>query len=253
MKTYFCREDYMVGICSDGTEFIFDKEDFEKVKEWNWMHHNNDIDGAKGKARKSLSKVVLGLEEYNLPILKRVKNFDFRKSNLYYENSIVDNGEYLEIETISGDIIFTDKEDYGLVRKYRWYINNAGYPEAKLGKKIFRLHRMILGLDGEFSYDEVVDHINRNTLDNRKCNLRIVPQGDNARNRGVSSSNKSGVTGVHWNKEMKAWIATRSIKGKNTILALIIKSKKPQMPLRSLKNVWLVEKNIYQSQLMSSA
>lgn len=35
-NTYKKQDDYMVGICNDGSEFIFDEEDYEKIKRFCW-------------------------------------------------------------------------------------------------------------------------------------------------------------------------------------------------------------------------
>jgi hypothetical protein len=45
---------------------------------------------------------------------------------------------------------------------------------------------------------KVVDHINKDSCDNRVANLRIVDQVYNLRNSGKRKTNKSGKTGVHW-------------------------------------------------------
>lgn len=50
----------------------------------------------------------------------------------------------------------------------------------------------------------VVDHINRDTLDNRKCNLRICTQFENMQNR---SNNKTGTVGVRYYKTDDTYIA----------------------------------------------
>ena len=55
--------------------------------------------------------------------------------------------------------------------------------------------------------DDYVDHANGNKLDNRRANLRICNQQENSRNKTKRSDNKSGVTGVHFCKTRKKWVA----------------------------------------------
>ena len=67
----------------------------------------------------------------------------------------------------------------------------------------------------------VVDHINGNSLDNRRLNLRIVKQQQNIRNRGGAQSNsKSGIRGVYWHKQRNKWASTIRHNGKNISLGL---------------------------------
>jgi hypothetical protein len=71
------------------------------------------------------------------------------------------------------------------------------------------MHRMIFErvLGRVLERGELVDHINRNTLDNRRENLRLATQSQNQANRGKPSNNTSGYKGVRWHKTAKKWVA----------------------------------------------
>jgi hypothetical protein len=58
----------------------------------------------------------------------------------------------------------------------------------------------------------VVDHINRNKRDNRRCNLRVCTQVENMRNR-CSTYGSSKFKGVSWDARRKKWMAAIHING----------------------------------------
>jgi hypothetical protein len=93
------------------------------------------------------------------------------------------------------DYALVDPEDFENVMKYRWCLNHgyaSGYVE---GKRMFLHHfvfiKPVLG--------KIIDHINNDRLDNRKCNLRESTRAENSHNvckRDSSSKYK----GVSWDK-----------------------------------------------------
>lgn len=94
---------------------------------------------------------------------------------------------------------------------YYVYINVYGGGKGKRIKSI-KLHRLILGLGDGRVDKRIVDHINRNPLDNRRENLRICTPGQSVQNRAGWSS--SGYRGVHWHKRHQKWVAHVQINGK---------------------------------------
>jgi hypothetical protein len=63
-----------------------------------------------------------------------------------------------------------------------------------------------------------VDHINHNTLDNRKENLRICTNSENQMNKGKYKNNKSGYKGVCLKKSTGKWSASIKINKKQKYL-----------------------------------
>lgn len=111
-----------------------------------------------------------------------------------------------------------DTEDFPIAQKLRgtwalaptktkksFYVqaNVWDWPNRKQNKKA--LHREIMRNPKNL----VVDHINHDTLNNRKANLRAISQQENSQNTdGATKNNRtSGVRGVSWNKQIKKWVA----------------------------------------------
>lgn len=88
----------------------------------------------------------------------------------------------------------------------RWCVMRWDYPYAELrslkfaGKGI-RLHRFLL----DAPEGQVVDHLNGNTLDNRRCNLRVTSQSQNTHNIKTHRDSKTGVKNMCWDKTRKQW------------------------------------------------
>jgi hypothetical protein len=76
----------------------------------------------------------------------------------------------------------------------------------------FMLHRQIMGNPTE----GVVDHINRNTLDNRRCNLRVISVKENLQNKSVTHNSMSGMNGVQWNNQRQRWMVCVQVNNKPT-------------------------------------
>ena len=92
-----------------------------------------------------------------------------------------------------------------MIKDYCWYeyVDHNNYHslqanDAELGSTI-KMQWLIMG--------KYYDHIDRNTLNNRKNNLRPATSTENSQNRSKYKNNTSGFTGVIWDKKTNKWRA----------------------------------------------
>jgi len=139
-----------------------------------------------------------------------------------HANSIKDTMK--KIPLTQGQFALVDDEGFEELSKFKWYVRkfNGRYCAARSSGKIdgkysaLLMHREILGLkpgDGL-----VGDHINHNTLDNRRNNLRVCTQTQNLRNRTSRKGSSSKFLGVNWDKTNKKWRAQIKSSGKSVYL-----------------------------------
>jgi hypothetical protein len=116
-----------------------------------------------------------------------------------------------EIPLTRGMVALVDDEDYDLVSRFKWHATRSGrnyYARHRYlvchrkGPNVqLWIHRLII----KARRWQVVDHINGDTLDNRRCNLRICTATQNTKNRKPSSNNTSGFKGVTFHKRMNRY------------------------------------------------
>jgi hypothetical protein len=122
---------------------------------------------------------------------------NFRAKPYRLEPPIPPNSKVRYITLTRGLHALVDAEDYEWLKDYKWhatYSRASGtmYACRRDGRRTVLLHRQIMNPPKGM----VVDHINGNGLDNRRCNLRICTQAQNAHNRRGHAGRKSRFLGV---------------------------------------------------------
>jgi hypothetical protein len=104
-----------------------------------------------------------------------------------------------------------DEDDYDRLSQYNWCANKGNKNDTFYAVRGIRrdgkyahvfMHREIM----EASPDIFVDHINHDTLDNRRCNLRLCKQSENLLNKHRSRNGTSKYKGVAFYKKTGKWI-----------------------------------------------
>lgn len=133
---------------------------------------------------------------------------------------IIDNIAYIDLYNRNNEVIakaIIDVEDIDKIKNHKWKArNNRNTNYYCDSNSAGQLHRFILNLNKDNL--EIVDHINGNTLDNRKENLRLCTNQENIRNCKVPKNNKSGHKGVYWCESRNKWSAQITIDNKTIAL-----------------------------------
>ena len=100
------------------------------------------------------------------------------------------------IKTSCGKEIFVSPEDFEMASSHRWHITSGGYVRSSKrinGKITFIfLHRTLCNAKPR----QIVDHVNRLKMDNRRENLRIVTARESVINRSANKNKLSKFKGV---------------------------------------------------------
>ena len=134
------------------------------------------------------------------------------------EYTLSEDGKTAYVKLTQGQIAIIDAEDLERIGERRWYAawnpsrqsytaTSTTCTPGKSNTTVY-MHRIIMNAkEGEF-----VDHINGDSLLDKKSNLRICTPAENARNLPKSSRNTSGTKGL--TKRNGKWIASIRMDGK---------------------------------------
>jgi len=132
----------------------------------------------------------------------------------------------MEIKLTQGQVATVDEKNADLAR-LNWSCHKGYAVRHTPGNngKLEYLHRVVLAreLGRELRPGEQVDHIDRNTFDDRIENLRLATRAQNMANQGKPKGTYSSeYKGVSWNKRAKKWQAYIKVNGKTIHLGYFI-------------------------------
>ena len=121
-----------------------------------------------------------------------------------------------------GDLFWKERnlEDFKTFKAYRVWNSKYAFKKIESSCKRKQTRYIVLSIFGEKIYGHravwemhhgrikdghMIDHIDGNGLNNKLENLRLVDYSGNAKNQRLSKLNKSGVTGVIWDKNTNKW------------------------------------------------
>lgn len=119
-----------------------------------------------------------------------------------------------EIMLTNGGCAMVDDENYNYLTQWKWFRSPNGYAISTIG--LIKMHRLITGA----KKGELVDHIDHDTLNNTKLNLRIVSTQKNVHNQNKRANTKNNFKGVCFKPRHGLWESRCRMFGKNHELGL---------------------------------
>lgn len=126
-----------------------------------------------------------------------------------------------QIPLTQGKFALVDDSDYQWLNRWKWYaqhshggfraVRRVNLPNGK--RPLIHMSREILGLRSNDRH--VADHINHNSCDNRRVNLRSATPRENSRNRNLDRTK-----GYHRDRASGKYKASIMVRGKPKHLGL---------------------------------
>jgi hypothetical protein len=139
---------------------------------------------------------------------KKKYGYEFRRIKLLTNGPVSPEQRY----------VMVDAEDYPKLAKYNWLLarnrGNKCYAICFENREILHMHRMIM----DAPKGMLVDHRDRNGLNNTKRNLRLATHSQNCCNRIHPGNRSSQYRGVGRYKDKRKYRASICVKGKKTHL-----------------------------------
>lgn len=138
--------------------------------------------------------------------MKRVRGFDFKIQGTQAVGTLPD-----------GSLFIVDEQRIPDIEQLKWHKNKDGYISnyTRKRKGVLLLHRWLLGITNP---TVIVDHVNRDRLDCRLENLRVVTFHQNSCNHKLFITNQTGYAGVYYSNRSSRYEAKIGYMGKRIYL-----------------------------------
>lgn len=144
-------------------------------------------------------------------LLNKIKNISFARELDYktfedylYVSNRSKTGLKWKVERCNSGLILKDKDsDAGC------YSATTGYYYVRVNNILYACHRVVYVLANKTTIPRgmVIDHIDRDRLNNSPTNLRLSTNYHNRRNASVRKDSKTGVNGVQWDNAQNRYVA----------------------------------------------
>lgn len=117
------------------------------------------------------------------------------------------------IPLTKGLTAIVDEDDYTFLNSFKWCASNSGsshYAQTRTKDGLVFMHHLVAGM----ALVGMIDHLDQNTMNNTKANLRVVTASVNQQNHKMQKNNTTGYYGVTFDKVNKKYRAMIHVNSK---------------------------------------
>lgn len=223
----------------DGKSWWFNDDDVDNK----WIYHNYKNPLASDHATAIVTREqyeATGWDGIGLPpvsYLKSVLDYDEETGDFTWKPRI-ESDFSTKCQFVSWSNRFAGKKAGTIVTKKR-----KSYLKINLGGKNYYAHRIAYAILNDCWPENEIDHINGNSLDNSKTNLRRVTRKENCRNVSLIPNSTSGYCGVNWHEPSGKWRARVKIDGKENYIGLFDDPQEAAIRIKAIRDAVGFHKN----------
>jgi len=182
--------------------YAINNETAEVTRPLPFLTKNPNIGGIKVMAKSKISNVDNNCQAQDKP-----KKYNRKRTR----NTVRFDGGTCSIFLSNGMVAKIDTDDYDKIKNSVWCFSER-YVRARIDGSDNKqyLHRFLLGITDP---KKRIDHIDHDTLNNKKENLRVCTPSQNNGNQKLNRDNTSGFKGVSFHKNIKKFSSHVRING----------------------------------------
>ena len=159
--------------------------------------------------------------------------------------------DYVIMFTEKEEMFFVDLDDFYKVKDICWHIRKDGYVYGKVNGKPIFLHRFITDCPKGMK----IDHIggSETKINNRKSNLRVCTQSQNAKNKKLDKRNKYGCSGISYIERLGKYQASIDYNNKRIYLGIYTSLEDAILVRKEAENKYFGEFSYDNSQKLANS
>lgn len=119
--------------------------------------------------------------------------------------------------------------------------HSCGYARVRIDGELYYCHRLVFLIEDGVMPEFEVDHIDGNTSNNKRTNLRKSTHKENLTSTKLRKDNTSGHKGVYYKKDLGKFVVQAKVNGKQTYFGIYLTLEEAAEKARQVREEYFKE------------